>query len=351
VPDPDPDPVPESPADPAPDSPGELPLDAAAEAPPDIPPEPASEPGPELVPEDLPDEAVDAGVEPTDEPEPDIPDTAAEPGPEDATDPGFAPDEVSIPACTNDCPDEGALGCSGSEVVTCLAGADGCRHWAQEQSCDDQDPCTEDTCIPGTGCGHTPGTGPCDDGNPCTAGDTCVSGLCVPGTSVCQCQSDTECDGFEDGDACNGTLICDIPGISGQPNTCVVDPATVVSCDGSTDTACEKSRCDPGTGACGPVAEPDGTACDDKDACTFDDACTGGLCAGTVLACADKVLCTLDACEEGECTHGYADPVGREAIPFQLADANPHSPTYQSVLDPISETVGTIRVIAFHSCG
>src|SRR5262249_26044631 len=38
--------------------------------------------------------------------------------------------------------------------------------------CDDQDKCTDDTCDPNTGCGHTQVD--CDDGDPCTV-DTCDS--------------------------------------------------------------------------------------------------------------------------------------------------------------------------------
>jgi hypothetical protein len=57
---------------------------------------------------------------------------------------------------------------------------------------------------------------------PCTTNDTCVDGLCVSGESGCECTTDADCVGLEDGD-CNGTLVC--VGL-----TCVVDALTVVAC-------------------------------------------------------------------------------------------------------------------------
>ncbi len=45
----------------------------------------------------------------------------------------------------------------------------------------------------------------------------------------------------------------------------------------------------------------DGTACNDGDACTADDRCAGGTCAGVPLACDDKLLCTVDLCTNGQC--------------------------------------------------
>ena len=48
-------------------------------------------------------------------------------------------------------------------------------------SCDDLNPCTDDSCDPGIGCVHVSATRPCDDGDPCTAGDFCAGGTCHPG--------------------------------------------------------------------------------------------------------------------------------------------------------------------------
>jgi hypothetical protein len=64
----------------------------------------------------------------------------------------------------------------------------------------------------------------CDDANPCTTGDVCQAGACKPGTATCQCLSDADCMKQEDGDACNGTLFCNL-----QKLACQVNPATVVN--------------------------------------------------------------------------------------------------------------------------
>jgi hypothetical protein len=60
--------------------------------------------------------------------------------------------------------------------------------------CDDQNPCTADTCIdPSTGCSHAPlNTGACDDGDACTTGSTCVQGTCTHGTAV-SCDDNNVC--------------------------------------------------------------------------------------------------------------------------------------------------------------
>jgi len=47
-------------------------------------------------------------------------------------------------------------------------------------ACTDNNPCTQDDCVPATGCKHTPISGFCT-GSGCTFNDTCVAGKCVPG--------------------------------------------------------------------------------------------------------------------------------------------------------------------------
>jgi len=43
--------------------------------------------------------------------------------------------------------------------------------------------------------------------------------------------------------------------------------------------------------------------CDDGDACTHDDTCAAGSCAGIPKECADANSCTTDGCSAGACTH------------------------------------------------
>ncbi len=50
--------------------------------------------------------------------------------------------------------------------------------------------------------------------------------------------------------------------------------------------------------------QPDGSACDDGDVCTVNDACSAGVCVGVPLNCDDDNPCTDDACNaSGGCFH------------------------------------------------
>src|SRR5256885_13183475 len=66
-------------------------------------------------------------------------------------------------------------------VYTCGGGA--CLPGAA-LNCDDSNPCTDDSCDPGTGCVHVNNTAPCSDGNACTTGDTCGGGSCQAGAGA-----------------------------------------------------------------------------------------------------------------------------------------------------------------------
>ena len=106
--------------------------------------------------------------------------------------------------------------------------------------------CSLTACSPNTGvCVTSPQAdgANCSDGNPCTTDDVCVEGLCEGAGSDCVCLTDADCEGFEDGDLCNGTLKC----LGFQ---CVVDEITVVECNPASDTTCVKNACDPASGQC-----------------------------------------------------------------------------------------------------
>ena len=178
--------------------------------------------------------------------------------------------------------------------------AGGCRPAAScsdDGDCDDGNPCTDDFCRQGS-CRREFNSAPCDDGDPCTSGDSCAAGSCQPGQNICQCQEDADCAPLEDGDACNGTLKC----ADGQ---CQVDPATVVNCDTSDDSACRKNTCQPQSGQCLMQDVSDGTGCDDGDPCTQGDSCQAGQCSGTARDCDDGNPCTDDSCnpDDGGCLH------------------------------------------------
>ena len=170
--------------------------------------------------------------------------------------------------------------------------------------CDDDDPCTDDLCDGLGGCAAELNTAFCDDGDPCTVNDQCSNGECNGFAVDCECQDDTNCAGLEDGDLCNGTLVCQQDKL---PYQCVVDPATVVTCPApeGPDGVCVQASCDGATGECALVPDHQGFACDDADSCTVGDSCVEGECLGGVpVVCDDSNVCTDDDCDvESGCTY------------------------------------------------
>jgi hypothetical protein len=135
----------------------------------------------------------------------------------------------SNPAAANDTACNDGNACTQGD--SCQAGA--CVGGAA-LDCNDGNGCTDDSCNPATGCVHTNNTASCDDGNACTTGDTCHAGACV----------------------------------GGNPVTCAAP-----------DQCHSAGTCNPSTGCSNPSVA-NGTACDDGNAQTTNDVCTGGVCAG-----------------------------------------------------------------------
>jgi hypothetical protein len=63
------------------------------------------------------------------------------------------------------------------------------------------------------------------------------------------------------------------------------------------DGQCTVGVCDPADGSCSAQPANEGAACDDGNACTENDTCSGGMCAGTPLVCDDGNVCTADSCD------------------------------------------------------
>ena len=185
----------------------------------------------------------------------------------------------------------------------CTAGdycVDGACMPGEKVFCDDGNACTLDACSSVEGCIHHQNqVGPCDDGDECTGGDLCLDGVCVPGPiDLCPpCSSDDDGLACDDGDLCNGKVVC----VDGKCTWSEV----VQSCVDNVPYDCTVPECDPSTGLC--VDEPveDGVTCDDGDACTGQDTCTKGECAGVPVLCDDTDACTVDSCnaDSGECVH------------------------------------------------
>jgi MYXO-CTERM domain-containing protein len=108
-------------------------------------------------------------------------------------------------------------------LVNAACNAQGECTSAEEKNCDDNNPCTADSCDPEVGCVSEPDDGAtCDDGDVCTLDDTCVDGVCTPEAGItCQaiddCHDAGECDPSNgicsdprkaDGEACENTGTC-----------------------------------------------------------------------------------------------------------------------------------------------
>jgi hypothetical protein len=223
-------------------------------------------------------------------------------------------------------------------VDTC-AGKDGCQHVAavagvvcaaankcQKAStcqdkvcvpgsatdCNDNKPCTQDSCKLETGCLWLPASGACDDGDACTTGDACSNGLCAPGKPVVPA---SDCD---DGNSCTTDLCApmtgcthgDAVGVCDDGNPCTTNEACDAGlCAGGQGKSCDDNevctldQCDPATGDCKWL--PNEGPCTDGNACTLGDKCVLSQCvANFLIPCTDGQDCTTDVCDTktGNCS-------------------------------------------------
>lgn len=114
-------------------------------------------------------------------------------------------------------------------------------------------------------------------------------------------------DGGDDSDALIDTTDS-VAGVdSGDPDGTEIDGGCQSDdeCSGQTAGACQTATCDLDLGACELVDDPDGTPCDDEDACTLDEQCVAGSCTGTAMNCDDGDACTDDLCFAGVCSHPF----------------------------------------------
>jgi hypothetical protein len=206
--------------------------------------------------------------------------------------------------------------CIGSSPIVCTAG-DACHEAG--------------TCDPATGdCSVVtkPDGSACSDGNACTQLDSCQAGACTPGTPVV----------CAPGDACHEAGTCDPAtgacSVVAKPdgarcddgNACTqFDACQAGTCTGGSPVVCTASdachvagTCNPATGACSVVAKPDGAACNDGNACTFDETCHAGACGGgTSITCSTPG----DACHEA----GVCDPAMGACVNPPKPDGTPCS--------------------------
>lgn len=162
----------------------------------------------------------------------------------------------------------------------------------------------------------------CDDGQFCTINDTCDNGTCMGGSQnncgvkpspcsaiICYEESKT-CDvtPVNDGTTCTPADLCQQNGVchigecvGGEPKDCSFSPLN----------ECNSVACDPGTGKCVGVADPDK---DDApcvltgDPCSTNKTCKAGLCGGGKAkdCSALNVGCQIGVCDP---SNGICGPV------------------------------------------
>ena len=176
----------------------------------------------------------------------------------------------------------------GCVALECHSGACG----AVPRSCDDDDPCTVDSCEEAKGCVYVEdpeatdcckADSACDDGNPCTDESCDSTGGCVYTAAPGPCTDGSAC---TVGDACADGECAGAPVDCADGNPCTLDACNIV------------------LGCVHPVA-PDGTVCGDGDPC-LDFACQAGACATAPVSCDDGNPCTADWCGPGGTCHNDA---------------------------------------------
>jgi cysteine-rich repeat protein len=185
-----------------------------------------------------------------------------------------------------------ADGCSATcqieECYTCAGEPSVCTPAANTTACDDGNACTDDLCDGAGTCVGTNNAAPCNDGLFCNGTDLCGGGACTVNSGD-PCGAGAEC-----ADTCNEAQ-----------DSCNTPAGTTCTDEGNpcTDNACN------GQGAC--TATNNTAPCDDADACTTQDRCSGGTCGGTQMQCDDGQFCNGgETCQGGTCIPGTPRPNG-----------------------------------------
>ena len=210
---------------------------------------------------------------------------------------GCSPTSGCTHAFQDGTPCQDGLPCTTGE--TCKGGT--CKT-AIGIGCNDGNACTKDACAPGNnGCTNTLTTGACDDGTACTVGETCATGVCAGGKAeTCQdgnpCTNDScdiakGCSHLPNSIPCNDGSPCTSGDVCGG-GSCV--PGKNLDC--SDNVACTQDICDAKTGGC--VHTPAATLCDDGEICTLDACHLIGGCKHSEIpdCCGGKVCGKGEAC-------------------------------------------------------
>jgi hypothetical protein len=267
-----------------------------------------------------------------------------------STDSDCAPDQdCQSQYCTRrDCDDPADCG----DDAQYLCESDLC--WAE--ACGDGDPCTDGfECVAGhcrtASCDQD---GDCDDELYCTGQERCEEGACVPGAPpACATLEDGPCDEARCDEAldlcrlgehpCDDLLDC-------TTDACVDEACSHTVVDGfcSIGGACFETGAQNPANGCeecqsgspGEWTVDDANECEDGEACTTADSCSGGRCAGTAYSCDDGLECTTDGCDgAGGCEN--APVAGACAVGgacYAAGDPNPANVC--EVCDPALDQTG-----------
>ncbi len=173
--------------------------------------------------------------------------------------------------------------------------------------CDDGNPCTDDVCDPAKGCVFVPNALACDDGVECTLGDHCVNAKCIY-AELASCDDANPCTD-NSCDPAKGCVSLPVEGLCDDGNLCTVgDHCQMGTCvsDGEffcgDANECTDDACDPVLGCTYKLNQ---SPCSDGDACTEGEKCSAGVCGGGIpTSCDDANPCTVDSCVKGiGCQH------------------------------------------------
>ncbi|MBW1808752.1 MAG: VCBS repeat-containing protein [Deltaproteobacteria bacterium] len=193
-----------------------------------------------------------------------------------------------------------------------------CYVCLNDTDCNDNNPCTTDTCSLGV-CQNpavAEGTG-CSDGLYCTVADECTSAACAGSARDCSAWAD-ECHSAlcdDVGDTCYAQQLGDGTPCSDGLYCTVNDVCNSGACEGGSRDCgawadeCHDGVCNDGAGACESQNKSDGTPCEDGLYCSVADQCSLGVCGGGQRDCDDSDVCTIDDCDENGNTCTYTlDP-------------------------------------------
>ena len=233
-----------------------------------------------------------------------------------------AADDCQYPICTaaTCTPTAGACQearCEGSSCLrtsVCTAAEECCGGACVAAGCDDDDPCTADSCGLG-GCVHVVTAGStCDDREPCTTGDVCRADGRCSGTAL-DCNDGNDCTANTCvAGACQSSPragACTLPHASGS---CAGGDCMVTGCDAGFLDCTSAAGCETpfSTSACGAC----GVACGVLESCDSAGRCACGAATGEVgagPACVNMIAhatgrCRMTAprsCGIAVCDAGY----------------------------------------------